>query len=53
MLGSFAGTVDNLWKALPDLAMMVDVSKANVLKRQMSKLINRLVNTYFAGLNLP
>jgi hypothetical protein len=50
LLRSLAGTVNNLRKTSADLTMMVYVSKTQILKRQMTKLFNRIADTYVAAL---
>ena len=48
----FAGAVDDLGEASTNLAVVVDAGEAQILKRQVSKLSNRLFNADAAGLNL-
>jgi len=49
---SFTGAVDDLRESASDLAMVVHVREAQILKRQVTKLFNRLVDAYVAGLYL-
>jgi hypothetical protein len=52
LLGRFARTVDNFWKAPADLAMVVDTRKTQVFKRQVAQVFNRILDTDFAGFYL-
>jgi len=52
LLVCFARTVNNLWKALSDWPMVVNMCKTKVLKRQMPKHFNRFVDINFTVLNL-
>jgi hypothetical protein len=52
MLGRFSGAVDNLRETPPDLTMVVDASKAQILERQMAELLDRLAHADLVVLNL-
>ena len=52
LFGSLAGAKDDLREASPDLPMVVDARKAQILERQMAKFLNRLIHANVAVLDL-
>jgi hypothetical protein len=46
------GTVNNFGKPTPDLPMMVNARKSQILERKMAKLFDRLVYTNCAAFDL-
>ena len=53
VLSGLARAEDDLGEATANLTMVVDAGKSHILERQMPKLLNRLVDTNLAVLNLP
>jgi hypothetical protein len=52
LLRGFVRTVNNFGKSTPDLTMMVDARKSQILERKMAKLFNRFVYINCAVLDL-
>jgi len=52
LLDSFTGAVDNLRKATPNLPMMVNAGKAQILKRQQPQFFNCLLDVNFTAFYL-
>jgi hypothetical protein len=52
LLVGFAGAINDLRETLANLAMVVNAGKTEVLERQMTKLLDGLVDSYFTVFNL-
>jgi hypothetical protein len=52
LFGGFAGAVNDFREAAANLAVMVYAGKAQILKRQVAKFFNRLLDVDFAGFDL-